>query len=389
MKTIIMDGLLYENYNLELIFRDALYNQLELTDTLTNYLQEQYQITKDTQLAFIGMWLGKSYNEDYLRVRNGLETFRVDGFTPTRQVICLPMQKLVLCALFPMIDRRKYYYFQSKVQNEFRLFAPESSVFVVERCTGILEGSTVLDTIMSQLDWNLVMGPRVLINYNRIKELHITPLKYPTELDGEIEKILLQKDFYQFGLCFKKLWDFCHLEIHSPESLKAIYIRYALVIAHVCRINGYEHNEIKLQHMITTIVNAVYWTDIWEVVLAFSMDMLAKDEKDKAQSLLVIETRKLIQRYYGTGIVLEEIADKLHVTEEYLSTVFKRETGITFSETIRTYRINKVKELLTTSKLKINEIAIIAGYSDGKYMSRVFKEVVGMSPNEYRKTHAD
>ncbi len=389
MKTTIIDGVLYGNYDLELIFRDALYNQLELTDTLTDSLQEQYQITKDTQLAFIGMWLGKSYEEDYLRVKKGLETFRVEGFTPARQVICLPKQNLVLCALFPMVDRRKYHYFQSKVQNEFRLFAPESSVFVVERCTGILESSTVLDTIMSQLDWNLVMGPRVLINYNRINELYVTPLKYPTELDGEIEKILLQKDFRQFGLCFKKLWEFCRLEIHAPESIKAICVRYALVIAHVCRINGYKHNEIELQHMIKTIVNAVYWADIWEVILAFSMDMLMKDERDKAQSLLVIETRKLIQRYYGTGIALEEIADKLHVTEEYLSTVFKRETGATFSETIRTYRINKVKELLTTSRLKINEIAIIAGYSDGKYMSRVFKEVVGMSPNEYRKTRAD
>ena len=81
----------------------------------------------------------------------------------------------------------------------------------------------------------------------------------------------------------------------------------------------------------------------------------------------------------------EEIAEKLRVTEEYLSTQFRKETGRTFTETIRGYRIERIKELLTATNWKLTKIAELAGYTDPKYMSRVFKEETGMLPLEYRK----
>lgn len=85
---------------------------------------------------------------------------------------------------------------------------------------------------------------------------------------------------------------------------------------------------------------------------------------------------------------MEEIAEKLHVTEEYLSTQFRKETGRTFTETIRGYRIERIKELLTATNWKLTKIAELAGYTDPKYMSRVFKEETGMLPLEYRKKNS-
>ena len=93
----------------------------------------------------------------------------------------------------------------------------------------------------------------------------------------------------------------------------------------------------------------------------------------------------MIRKYYNQGITLEETARKLFVSEEYLSAQFKKQTGNTFTETVRKYRIEKVKELLVETHLKMNQIAELSGYSDPKYMSRVFKEEVGMLPTEYRK----
>ena len=64
-----------------------------------------------------------------------------------------------------------------------------------------------------------------------------------------------------------------------------------------------------------------------------------------------------IREYYDQGITLEEIAEKLHVTEEYLSTQFsKKRRGRTFTETIRGYRIERVKELLTATNWKLTKI---------------------------------
>ena len=82
-----------------------------------------------------------------------------------------------------------------------------------------------------------------------------------------------------------------------------------------------------------------------------------------------------------------EIADSLCVSEEYLSGQIKKETGSSFSVLIKEKRIREVKKLLVTTKLRLNQIAALVGYTDPKYMSKVFKEVTGVLPSEYRKTH--
>lgn len=92
------------------------------------------------------------------------------------------------------------------------------------------------------------------------------------------------------------------------------------------------------------------------------------------------------KKEYDQGITLEEMADKLFVSEEYLSSQFKKEIGVGFKEMVRTLQIERIKELLTNTKLKLNQIAELAGYSDAKYMSRVFKDEVGVLPSEFRKS---
>ncbi len=62
------------------------------------------------------------------------------------------------------------------------------------------------------------------------------------------------------------------------------------------------------------------------------------------------------------------------MTDEYLSMLIKKETGMSFTETVRKMRIERIKELLLHSGLKLNQIAEMVGYSDPKYMSKVFKK---------------
>ena len=102
-------------------------------------------------------------------------------------------------------------------------------------------------------------------------------------------------------------------------------------------------------------------------------------------SLLVKKAPSLIDTYYSQGITLEELAERLGVTDEYLSTLIKKETEMSFTETLRKVRIERMKELLLHSGLKLNQIAEMVGYSDPKYMSKVFKEEVGMLPAQFRK----
>ena len=107
----------------------------------------------------------------------------------------------------------------------------------------------------------------------------------------------------------------------------------------------------------------------------------------EAVSLAVKKAQSIIHEFYADGITLSEIADRLNLSQEYLGTQFHREVGENFSAYIRNYRLLKAKELLIGTQLKQYEIAEKVGYADAKYFARVFKECVGMSPAEYRKSN--
>jgi two-component system response regulator YesN len=94
-----------------------------------------------------------------------------------------------------------------------------------------------------------------------------------------------------------------------------------------------------------------------------------------------------IERHYHEEISLRHISDRFFLSREYISRRFKQEFGENISDYIARTRIGKAKQLLLSPNLRIAQIAEIIGYQDEKYFSKVFKKMVGMSPNEYRKKH--
>ena len=94
-----------------------------------------------------------------------------------------------------------------------------------------------------------------------------------------------------------------------------------------------------------------------------------------------------IERHYHEDMTLRHISDRFYLSREYISRRFKQEFGENISDYIARIRIEKAKQLLKNPNLRIVQIAEIIGYQDEKYFSKVFKKMVGQSPNEYRKKH--
>lgn len=84
-------------------------------------------------------------------------------------------------------------------------------------------------------------------------------------------------------------------------------------------------------------------------------------------------------------IKTEEIAKALYVSRSYLSTIFKKETGISLNNYIHRIKIDKSKELLLDNSKSITLISDYLGYSSSSHFNRVFKQIIGVTPTEYRK----
>jgi len=93
---------------------------------------------------------------------------------------------------------------------------------------------------------------------------------------------------------------------------------------------------------------------------------------------------ELIQERYAEELTLTSIADALYVSPNYLSSLFKAETGSTFTHHLTKARMTKAKQLLRETNLKIYAICEQVGYADQAHFSRMFKTLEGMSPYEFR-----
>ena len=78
------------------------------------------------------------------------------------------------------------------------------------------------------------------------------------------------------------------------------------------------------------------------------------------------------------------LADQVHLSKNYLSSLFKRHTGQTLNDYITSVRLQKASELLRTHGCYIYEAADRVGYKDVAYFSKLFKQQYGCTPAEYK-----
>lgn len=92
-----------------------------------------------------------------------------------------------------------------------------------------------------------------------------------------------------------------------------------------------------------------------------------------------------IQNNYSKNISQQMIADEIGISSTYLSTLFKNEMSIGFTEYLTNLRLDQAKTLFKTGNHKIREVGELCGFYDYFYFFKVFKKKFGITPNEYLK----
>ena len=95
--------------------------------------------------------------------------------------------------------------------------------------------------------------------------------------------------------------------------------------------------------------------------------------------------RDYIHRNYARPIRLKDLSVITHVHVSYLSALFKKRYGRSFSEYLLSYRLQKAAEMIGSTKLQLKEVAVNVGYVDYPQFMKLFKRVYGLSPQDYRR----
>ncbi len=358
-------------------------------DTLVS-LSRECMVTSPGRFVLATVYIGTCYENESRRAIQLAKATLLPRHDLEWRIIELPRSKRfsVFCFKVKDADSLQYWF-----AHHFLPRMRESGI--ADLCVGC--GSfNDLDELRSttlgideSLDWIIALGNGTLIVWPEVDRTQFEPLRYPVALEGEVRAALCAVDRprYETGIS-----DFMGRlregGIHSPRDMKNSFVRFFWSVLNTARAVDFEgYASLDQQDMLESIRFAVSWSELEKSAAILRKLFRMGSDAPQSDGFIVARAKNIIQEFFSQGITLNEAASYISVTPEYLSSRFHQETGITFSAYIRDFRIQKAKELLIGTALRLGDIGDRVGYKDAKYFCRVFKEATGMNPSDYRKAN--
>ena len=269
-------------------------------------------------------------------------------------------------------------------------------------------------TILSEQERNNI--GKLMLNIFSHVLLDIQNIHLDTEGDlTDIVKTETYEDLYQ---ATKEQYDFeeqllAAVEQGQLEEALKLKSQRSFPIQDV----SYLHNSFRNGQILLDTINTLYCRSVIKggVPISYADSMSSKfitliekasslDDLKKVSRKMTIDYCECVKRFAITGytsvirhamdyiqqvlsekIGLKEVALHLKINASYLSTYFKEETGKTLTDYIQNERIKKACYLIDHESDSITDIAMIVGYDDPNYFTRIFKKHTGMTPSEYRQ----
>lgn len=164
----------------------------------------------------------------------------------------------------------------------------------------------------------------------------------------------------------------------------------------VILVSGHERFDFA-QEAIRQGVFAYLLKPLLDSEVAQTMERLLKQLPDTktgvsnaaAPDTLIGRALSYIDAHYNVSLPLEAVADALYVNKSYLSDLFSKTVGMTFTQYKNTVRINHAKELIRKGGYSMTDIAQMTGFDSSSRFSKVFHQIEGSSPQQYQNKERD
>jgi len=224
--------------------------------------------------------------------------------------------------------------------------------------------------------FNVVQGDVAIINS---RELH-----YFESLSDNLKFYLLRIDL---PFLFSDQVDLCQTKYLAPLSENFILFKNLI------------RNDDEIVNCIKTVLKEFFKKEIgyelavkanlYSLVVLLLRNYIGESVTKKQLTFKINNFKRFykvfefIDNNYNNKICVTNLANIAHVSTYYFCRIFKQMTGKTITEYINEVRLKKSIELLKIGNMNITEIAIICGFNDVNYFSRLFKKKYGVSPTKF------
>ena len=370
---------------LDQVMREIIGGRMSADDEVEKYLRRNYGIIGTQKFIILCDYLGSQYESQAGRAQKELSNSLSFYENISYLILDVEYRKSLIVIVYKYDSATD---FERWIQYQLLQKLAGSSAMGFTQCQGLPGISEGINNLYPYMDWNISFEKDVLISYPKITQVQTSLFVYPQNLEAKMKTAICACDFPKEKELMEEFADSFHDgKVYDPREIKECFVRFIWSIIEIAKdIGNKKVAGLQQQRLLDSIMNAKLRSELTDVCNDI-LDMLRDNETvSDTETLTVRRAKSMIHEFYHTGITLDEIADRLGITPEYLGTQFHKETGETFSTYIRNYRISKSKELLVGTGMKLKEISERVGYSDPKYFSKVFRDVTGMLPADYRKS---
>jgi len=148
--------------------------------------------------------------------------------------------------------------------------------------------------------------------------------------------------------------------------------------------DAYFHSRVLTPHQYTAMIKLLE-------IFAKHLSIVANEimlQEGEAEPPMVRRARAYIVGHQADPIDLDDVAKAMHVSTFYFCKMFKKATGLTFTEYLGRVRIERAKTQLLNPNRRVSEIAYDVGFQFLTHFNRVFRQVAGQSPSKFRLSKA-
>lgn len=253
------------------------------------------------------------------------------------------------------------------------------------------EGCEALPEIMTELEQQMeerFYHPENHVFSNEEEEYsHVDKAVQDSQLMQRISEDISRKDIQQLKVHFQCLTD----KYKSSTQFSAMYIKF--VFSNVIQAL-FEETQFSEERRLDKEIDRLYNCSDISQILQVTEENIREYENFLERSMSesrneVAAVKNYIYQHYGEDLSLEMLAEKVYLSSGYLSFIFKKETGMNLNRFIRVFRMEKAKELLCSTNMKVAQVSEKVGFSNVSYFCRSFREYYGSSPESYRKGTGD
>lgn len=142
---------------------------------------------------------------------------------------------------------------------------------------------------------------------------------------------------------------------------------------------GADLSEVMFTNKLVPALSRYFRDNIYAIIDLYETEHYSKTDP-------IEQIKRYMDQHYDEPISLRSLAEDNHLSKEHVARKFKQAYGVTVGAYLTDKRMNEAKEMLGNHTVAIKDVAVLVGYEDVKYFSKVFRNKFGLTPSDYRNT---